>query len=409
MSPNTEPTPRARRRGSVFVGEFSAPAVLTVDFADATVEGSIGEDPARPGVPFRIGGVVTDGATGETRDIERRPDSSEDFVIALGWTEIPGEPTTFDAGAGAFGGGNVRLDRFSGGGRQTVYTRMSGQWGGRLSAAAAPNGEPRLAAGTFGVEGETPGGTRHVFVGSFIAGNAAPDVVDRERFGASDVAAAFDRVLAGSDRAIRAGAGGIDSGAGKPANLAALEAHVFREAADPEAEGFIRVGAGTFSLFSTDAYDFRMGGWAGSSMFFVGLDAACSTAPGGCPAHSWSVGAAAGANPAVSGTWTGTVAAYSPQYPSGFRDRVTGDAALTVEIAGASATAGLVFSGLASRLSSSAVSRRYPDMAWSDIALEDGAFSAEGLGGRFYGPSAAEAGGVFARNGWEGAFGVARR
>ena len=49
------------------------------------------------------------------------------------------------------------------------------------------------------------------------------------------------------------------------------------------------------------------------------------------------------------------------------------------------------------------------DLHWLDILVHDGAFSADGsLHGRFHGAHDREAGGIFNRNGWLGAFGVSR-
>lgn len=102
------------------------------------------------------------------------------------------------------------------------------------------------------------------------------------------------------------------------------------------------------------------------------------------------------ANPTVTGsaTWTGDMIAAT----HAGSDRTTGTAHLVLE--------DLAQPRVALELSS-------PDtgtLHWSDLPLHEGSFNAGdgSMQGRFYGPQHQEAGGVFARDGWLGAFGVSR-
>ena len=99
---------------------------------------------------------------------------------------------------------------------------------------------------------------------------------------------------------------------------------------------------------------------------------------------------------AESATWTGQLAAISQA-----GSRTTGAARLTVQDLAdpEQFRIDLALSG--------------PDLGtlnWSDIPLQAGAFHAGdgSMRGRFYGPEHDEAGGIFDRDGWRGAFGVSR-
>lgn len=101
-------------------------------------------------------------------------------------------------------------------------------------------------------------------------------------------------------------------------------------------------------------------------------------------------------DPSVSGTatWTGSMVAIT----DAGTHRTTGTALLTLEDL-AEPRVNLKLSG--------------PDVVtfnWSDIPLRDGSFNAGdgSMQGRFYGTQHQEAGGVFARDGWLGAFGARR-
>lgn len=88
---------------------------------------------------------------------------------------------------------------------------------------------------------------------------------------------------------------------------------------------------------------------------------------------------------------------------------VNGDASVTVSFGEQAATADVAFFGILN-LENGA---RTPDMAWRDLAIENGGFDRrdardDTISGRFYGPGHAEAGGVFERNGIVGAFGARR-
>ena len=139
--------------GTIRIGDFTASATLTADFADNTISGCIG---CQGG--FQISGITVapDGGTtgfGASGDVAR---------IHLGSLSI--DPET-----GEFRGGGVT---FSG----TVHdghleeASTSGSWGGRFSNRPVASGEPRAVAGTFGGAATTSGGSTSVFVGAFGAG-----------------------------------------------------------------------------------------------------------------------------------------------------------------------------------------------------------------------------------------------
>ena len=115
----------------------------------------------------------------------------------------------------------------------------------------------------------------------------------------------------------------------------------------------------------------------------------------------YSVGYSTGSNP-VSGTasWTGAMAGVKVS-SSSIGSEVTGDASMTANLEAASI--GLAFTNISDQSGTSS-----PDMQWQNVPMRSGSFIAAGLDGRFYGPDHTEAGGVFKRNGIEGAFSLAR-
>ena len=114
-----------------------------------------------------------------------------------------------------------------------------------------------------------------------------------------------------------------------------------------------------------------------------------------------SIGNATGSNP-VSGTasWSGAMVGMKIG-SSSIGDEVTGDADMTADLEAASID--LEFTNIATQ---SGVES--PAIRWQGAPMRSGAFSDSGLDGRFYGSDHAEAGGVFKRDGIEGAFSLVR-
>ena len=108
-----------------------------------------------------------------------------------------------------------------------------------------------------------------------------------------------------------------------------------------------------------------------------------------------------GTNP-TSGTasWSGAMAGVKIGSLA-IGEEVTGDADLTANLA--AATINLTFSNI-----ETASGMQSPDIAWRRVSMHNGSFNAAGLEGRFYGHDHEEAGGVFRRDGIEGAFSLAR-
>ena len=132
------------------------------------------------------------------------------------------------------------------------------------------------------------------------------------------------------------------------------------------------------------------------------------------PTHlfAYSVGSSTFDNPrSVDGSarWVGLMVGRDVTTSPQRGQLVSGDASVTVSFGEQAATADVAFFGILN-LENGA---RTPDMAWRDLAIEDGGFDRrdardDTISGRFYGPGHAEAGGVFERNGIVGAFGARR-
>lgn len=116
-----------------------------------------------------------------------------------------------------------------------------------------------------------------------------------------------------------------------------------------------------------------------------------------------SLGYSVGTNP-VSGsaTWTGAMVGSKIEATRRGAE-VIGDARLQADLAAASLD--LSFTNIG-ELSSGA---RSPDIVWQGVSMQRGAFQANGLDGRFYGPNHEEAGGVFERDRIIGAFSLTRQ
>ncbi len=130
-----------------------------------------------------------------------------------------------------------------------------------------------------------------------------------------------------------------------------------------------------------------------------------STTVSGVPvqfALSVSLGEGSGSNPLTgSATWTGAMAGVKVG-ASSLGAEVSGDATLTADLDAASLA--LAFTNItdSSNIPSAA-------LRWAGVPMAGGSFKAAGLDGRFYGPNHEEAGGVFERDGIEGAFSLARQ
>ena len=115
-----------------------------------------------------------------------------------------------------------------------------------------------------------------------------------------------------------------------------------------------------------------------------------------------SVGQRSAANPmSGSASWAGAMTGVKVE-DDGLGAEVAGDAAMTVDLAGASLD--LEFTDIAELSSGAGVG----DIRWQDVAMRRGRFRDAGLDGRFYGPNHEEAGGVFERDGIAGAFSLKR-
>lgn len=137
--------------GSEELGEFAGVATLTADFGAGTIGGCVGCAGS-----ILLSGSHYDKATGEVSTFLNVPTG---YRVNLG-------AAAFDGSAGTFRGSNVTLTH-----PLAPGTGSSGTWAGQFSNRANAGGDPRLVAGTFGVEGSTPGGSRAVLLGAIAAGS----------------------------------------------------------------------------------------------------------------------------------------------------------------------------------------------------------------------------------------------
>ena len=126
------------------LGFFTATASLTAEFAAGTVEGCIG----------CTGGI--DVATETAQDGGEFAERTLPARIVLGRTAIDADGTFSDAGV------SLAID-----GR--TIQRIDGAWGGRFSAIADADGDPRLAGGTAGVEWTESDDSQGAFLGTYFA------------------------------------------------------------------------------------------------------------------------------------------------------------------------------------------------------------------------------------------------
>ena len=133
--------------GSTELGEFSSTVELAVDFAGDTVGGCVG---CRDGVALI--GELYDADTGESSDV---------FYANSGY-RLHLDSTSIDPN-GTFVGQQLRLEH-----SLISIANTTGAWGGQFSNIADSAGDPRLAAGTFGAEATSAGGSQGSFLGSFV-------------------------------------------------------------------------------------------------------------------------------------------------------------------------------------------------------------------------------------------------
>ena len=122
-------------------------------------------------------------------------------------------------------------------------------------------------------------------------------------------------------------------------------------------------------------------------------------------ARGWIVpfifGDASGRNPTGTGTaqYNGAIVGHSITVP----DRYEGDATITVDFSAVNVD--VSFTNLSTSDGQSTIS----NVMIEDLALENGAFSGNGVDGRFYGSDSSEVGGIFRNNNIFGAFGAIRQ
>ena len=131
--------------GSKQIGEFGGIATFTADFSTRTIDGCIG-------------------CEGEIRLIGLYEDLSGAVYAFDEPSDVNLHLTARISGNGTFVSRSVRATSPS-----SAITRSEGHWGGQFSNRPAPDGAPRLVAGTFGGEIHG-GGIRAVYVGAFGAG-----------------------------------------------------------------------------------------------------------------------------------------------------------------------------------------------------------------------------------------------
>ena len=127
-------------QGTHELGEFDGTAALTADFGAGTISGRITNINA-------AGVIVYPNGTSNTFN------NATDYQVRLAPTQIGSN--------GTFSGAGVTVWHPS------ISISSQGSWGGRFSTVDDAAGDPRLAAGTFGGSGTTPGGSVASFVGGF--------------------------------------------------------------------------------------------------------------------------------------------------------------------------------------------------------------------------------------------------
>lgn len=154
------------------------------------------------------------------------------------------------------------------------------------------------------------------------------------------------------------------------------------------------------SLNTVEDYD----GWLDYNLFVAGRGV---TQRGTYPV-GMSIGVATGSNPVHgSATWSGVMAGVDVSETSSYRNRIRGDADLTIADF-ADPKLDVAFTNI----SDVDAGRRRADMTWDDIPLTRGGFGTgsdgDSIQGKFYGPNHEEVGGIFEREQVVGAFGGKR-
>lgn len=170
-------------------------------------------------------------------------------------------------------------------------------------------------------------------------------------------------------------------------------------------------GPTTFAGVSVDRIGF--GGWLEHSFFAVEGGHVTDGPPvavGAQVGYGYSVGDAAGTNPATGGgTWRGVMTGLDVSATATRGSPILGDAEISIADL-ADPVVGIAFTGIRNLATGTSLA----DMTWSDLALVDGDFGAKPGGetsyieGRFYGPGHEEVGGTFFRDDVIGAFGAGR-
>ena len=147
------------------------------------------------------------------------------------------------------------------------------------------------------------------------------------------------------------------------------------------------------------------GAWGTYNVGAVGIGTIRQIARYSAFVAPFSAGAASGSNPESGGaSWSG-VAVASELTPQNIGVRLTYDADLQLDFGRAELD--LTFTPRSAQGSVSYQFERV--LAWHDVLVADGAFTASGLDGRFYGPQHEEAGGVFENGLIAGAFSLRRQ
>ena len=169
-------------------------------------------------------------------------------------------------------------------------------------------------------------------------------------------------------------------------------------------------GRGSSRIGGIPVERFGYGGWLDHSYFISESGTVSGAHPlqGARLEYSFSVGNAAGTNPAAGGgSWTGVMAGVDTGGEATKGNRIQGDAEIAIEDFD-DPKAGVRFTGIHDLVTGDA----RPDMIWSEIPLTAGSFmtgsDGDSIAGRFYGPNHEEVGGVFDRNDVIGAFGAKR-